>query len=270
MGRLKIYCFTSNYFFLLDKLPSNIFPVGLGSVKYPENWLDEKNGKNIYDLNKYFAEMTGIYWVFKNELEKFSENDWIGFCHYRRLWLNDLYYPTHNIKSNIYTKLLYEPSTPMKNFESILLQPTKLKNENIYDHFKNNHGEKLILSSFNFLEKEMSYQFKEYLKKREFSLCNMFITKPKFFFDYANFVFPFLNKLLDYCLKNNLCVGKNIKLPAYFLERFTSFWFHQYTKVGYLSYKELSKFQMSNITNKFFNSLKIPNSFNQCPTILDI
>ena len=71
-------------------------------------------------------------------------------------------------------------------------------------------------------------------------------------------------------LKNNLCVNNNIKLPGYFIERFTSFWFHEYTKVGYLSYIQLGKYFTNNITNKFYNSLKTPYSFMLCPTILDI
>ena len=50
----------------------------------------ETNGVNISSLNKYYAEMTGIYWVFKNKINDHSNDDWIGFCHYRRLWLNSI------------------------------------------------------------------------------------------------------------------------------------------------------------------------------------
>ena len=33
---------------------------------YPENWFDEKKGDNISDLNKHYAEFTGLYWIWKN------------------------------------------------------------------------------------------------------------------------------------------------------------------------------------------------------------
>ena len=98
----------------------------------------------------------------------------------------------------------------------------------------------------------------------------MFITKPKILIDYCEFVFPYLLKILKYCEYNNICTGKNTKLPAYFIERFTSFWFHYHTDIKYLSYAQLGKFFTSNIANKFVNTLKTPLSFLFYPTSLDI
>ena len=52
MINLDIYCTTGHYFNVLDKLPSYIKPLGLGDNNYPDHWLNEKNGKNISNLNK--------------------------------------------------------------------------------------------------------------------------------------------------------------------------------------------------------------------------
>ena len=52
---------------------------------------------NISKHNKYLAEMTGIYWVYKNQINKFKNDDWIGFCHYRRFWLNGFYNQNHKL-----------------------------------------------------------------------------------------------------------------------------------------------------------------------------
>ena len=62
---MDIYCTTIKYYKVMDKLPYYIKPLGLGDVKYPPNWLQEKLGKNISNLNKYYAEFTGFYWIWK-------------------------------------------------------------------------------------------------------------------------------------------------------------------------------------------------------------
>ena len=103
MPNLEIYFTTLKYYSVLDKLPSYIKPLGLGNYTYPKHWLVEKNGENIADLNKFFSEWTGIYWIWKNKLNNISDDDWIGNCHYRKLWLNDLY----DKKQKFSTKSLY-------------------------------------------------------------------------------------------------------------------------------------------------------------------
>ena len=154
--------------------------------------------------------------------------------------------------------------------ETIMIKPTHHKRESVYDHFKNNHGEKLIKESFNILDKPNSILFREYLMGNDYSICNMFITKIDIFKKYCDFIFPFLNEILDFCLRENLCLNRNIRLPAFFIERFTSFWFYNYSKVDYLSYAVLNKYFTSNHLNKFYNTLKTPYSFRNFPTILDV
>ena len=128
--------------------------------------------------------------------------------------------------------------------------------ENLYDHFKNNHDEKVMIHGLKILDKENSLLFNKYLQRNYYSICNMFITRVKYFKKYINFIFPILNEILDFCLKENLCKGKNIRLPVFFIERFTSFWFEYYTKVGYLSYAFLNKYFTINLINNSFNVLK--------------
>ncbi len=42
-------------------------------------------GDSISQWNRYYGELTGIYWAWKNE----TEADIIGICHYRRFFLNE-------------------------------------------------------------------------------------------------------------------------------------------------------------------------------------
>ena len=47
MPNLNLYCLSLKYFSLIDKLPSYIKPLGLGTEEYPRHWLTEKSGENI-------------------------------------------------------------------------------------------------------------------------------------------------------------------------------------------------------------------------------
>ena len=272
MNKFDIYCFTSKNYKFLSHLPNNIIPIGLGDNTFPKNFLTENSGQNIIKYNKYFGELSGIYWVYKNKLYQYDNDDFIGFCHYRRFWLDNIYNKNHSINSNIFSKLLKKKVEIFNNSDVIMLQPLKLKNENIYDHFKNNHynGNKLIDYSFTLLDKKNSDAFKKYLDNNVLSICNMFIAKPLVFKNYCEFIFPLLEKLLYYSLSNNLCVGKNLRMPGFFMERFTSFWFHEYYKVNYLSYAQVGKYFTSDLYNNFYNTFKTPFSFRLFPTILDI
>ena len=132
MPNLDIYCFSMKYFNLLDKLPSYIKPFGLGNNKYPENWLTEQNGESILNLNKYYGEASGVYWVWKNKLKNIDENDWIGTCHYRRLWLNNLYKGKQKSSlESLYDNLLKSDNNIFLDCETIQVQPILLKNETI-------------------------------------------------------------------------------------------------------------------------------------------
>ena len=132
MINLDIYCMTVEYFKILDKLPPYIKPLGLGNNIFPKHWLIEKDGENISDLNKHYGEASGFYWVWKNKLKNKNENDWIGSCQHRRLWLNSLYNQKQKFSMNsLYSNLLNSDNQIFSNCDTILLLPTVLKNESV-------------------------------------------------------------------------------------------------------------------------------------------
>ncbi len=265
---LKIFCMTIKHYHVLEKLPKSIIPFGLGDHSYPSGWMNEKNGQSIVYLNKFYGEASGIYWVWKNYLNKLDRDDWIGFCQYRRLWLSDLYNKKQSLSfKSLYSNLLKSDVNFKSSIEAFLLQPTVFSNQNLIKQFDFLYGKNTLSECVNLINEKDRDDFKNFLNGNKFSICNMFITKPRIFRLYCEEMFNWIEKCYSYCNSHNLLIGKNMRLPVFMVERFTSFWFEKYAKVDYLSFARLGNFFLSEKVNKFVNPLKLPFSFRMYPTI---
>ncbi len=61
-------------------------PLQVGASTHPDyGYLRDDTGDNISDKNKYYSELTGLYWIWKNN----ANADFLGLCHYRRFFLNE-------------------------------------------------------------------------------------------------------------------------------------------------------------------------------------
>ena len=61
-------------------------PIQVGSALHEDlGYLRDDTGDNISDLNPFYSELTGQYWVWKND----QDSQIIGCCHYRRYFIND-------------------------------------------------------------------------------------------------------------------------------------------------------------------------------------
>ena len=87
MTKLKyMYCISidNNLFKKISNL--GYLPVGLGDSNFSNDWITDKDGENIAKKNKFYGEYTFHYYLWKNLLHKIPDNEWIGFCGYRRFW----------------------------------------------------------------------------------------------------------------------------------------------------------------------------------------
>lgn len=81
---VKIYTMTHKTFLKPDD-PVYI-PLHVGrELSQDLGYMGDNTGEHISDLNPYYGELTGLYWIWKNE----TEADIIGICHYRRFFMND-------------------------------------------------------------------------------------------------------------------------------------------------------------------------------------
>ena len=267
MKDLKIYCFTLKEYLILSKLPNYIQPLGLGKNSFDQNYLDEKNGTNIYHLNQYYGEASGIYWIWKNELKNMDRKNWVGTCNYRKLWLNNCYNNKQKFSiSSLYSNLLQSNNNIFKSSEAIQIQPIIFKNETVLQQFEKVHGKNIIAECANFLDGKLKNDFMKYINSNSLSIT-FFITSVELFEEYCNVLFPWLEKCYSYCVKENVLEGYNTRIPAFLMERFNSFWFSTYVKkLNYLSYARLGNFMLSDSINKLVNPMKLPFTLRMYPT----
>jgi hypothetical protein len=88
VSNLKIHCLCIHDELLEKVKKLKYIPVALGENNYQKGWLRDNTGKNISYKNKYYGEYTFHYWLWKNNMDIFNNKDWVGFCAYRRFWLN--------------------------------------------------------------------------------------------------------------------------------------------------------------------------------------
>ena len=268
MENLKIFCSTINYYKVLERLPNYITPVGLGENTFPSNWETEKKGVNISHLNKYYAQLTMYYWIWKNKLKDFKPNSFIGLCEHRLFWLDALYNKKQKFSpSSLYNKLLNPNNEILKNSEIIIPQPIIFEKKNLYQDFEEVHQKNILDDVISFLPKEEQISFKKHLSHNVFYIGNMFISKKKYFEEYCELIFPWVEKCYNYCLEKNLCKGYQVRLPVFLAERFSSYWMSKFKNSNTLSVARLGNFHLSNKLNTFFNTTKIPFTFHQYPTL---
>ena len=84
---MKIFCISihnENYSYFKN---NSLTPVGLGLNYFDKNWINDKFKNDISLKNENFGEYSFHYKLWKDLLVKGDDNEWIGFCTYRRFWV---------------------------------------------------------------------------------------------------------------------------------------------------------------------------------------
>lgn len=155
------------------------------------NYITDNTGDNISKLNPYYAELTGEYWVWKN-----SDEDIIGFNHYRRWFVK-------NLKFDKLTK--EDIITDLENNDIILPQKSRLENSltntiKIGMQKNPNYGAKWedYIKLENIIKKNSPEYFKTYKKIMDGKECysnNMFICNKELANEYFSWLFNILELL---------------------------------------------------------------------------
>ena len=204
---------------------SDIFqPIFCGAFSLKKNikqdFLKDNFGENISDKNIYYSELTGHYWVLNNYL-KYAEEDYIGFCHYRRFWdllnvsqtdypsaFGVLYQPFKKLfqkwKKCDITKNLseYDIILPCKSYftDNLInpIKPTDGSGHTFEEYFEQFHVKKLSDT----LLKVLKDAYPEYYKSAKIVFSrdymypyNMYIMKTPILKEFLTFMFDIFNKI---------------------------------------------------------------------------
>ena len=142
--------------------------------------LTDDNGDNISVRNRRYSEMTVFYWMWKN-----IDADYLGICHYRRVWKD---------VDDIVAKLQAD------EIDAILPVPTFCVHSVTEDYLKK-HIPDVYPTMLDVL-RELSYEY--YAKSEEiyggqiFYGCNMCILKKHIFHELCEWLFPILKRTEEF------------------------------------------------------------------------
>ena len=156
------------------ELSRYIIPIQVGSA-LTENRISEitdDTGDNISLRNRRYSEMTAFYWMWKN-----AKADYLGLCHYRRLWVN---------LDGIVDKLR------TTDVDAVLPLPT-LCEHSVYEDYLLKHIPDVWRPMMDVL-KEQSPEYyeasREIFQGRIFYASNMCILKREVLDDLCSWMFP--------------------------------------------------------------------------------
>ena len=250
-----MYCLTihDNHYEKIKKL--GYLPVGLGNNINSKKFITEDSIYNISKKNPFYGEYTFHYYLWKNNINH-SENNWIGFCQYRKFWAKKTHRSKINDLQDLNKNLLKEIPKELNNFESILGEPlfvnqlrlskfiknnfrTMLKNpslffnkekRNLKFHFDMMHGKGNLDEAIKLLDSSERKDFNDFVNSEvSFNPHNMFICKSNNILNkYYESVFPWLERCEEKFGFNLEGYGLK-RIYGFLAERYLSYWFKKYT-----------------------------------------
>ena len=154
--------------------------VGNNTELYGENIIRDDTGDNKSDMNGFYSELTGTYWIWKN----YDIKDYVGICHYRR-----------------YFDFLDNLPNNLEEYDIILPTPLNFGGT-IYQQYAACHNKEDIKLIYDIMINKYNVPVEvgnEVFNNQTYMHCwNMFIINKAIFNDYCEFVFGVLDEYLKY------------------------------------------------------------------------
>lgn len=180
MEKMRIYVMAHKQF---DKPENPIYqPMQVGSSLHDDlGYLRDDSGDNISAKNPFYNELTGLYWMWKNDVE----HEVIGLCHYRRYFLNrdGELLSAHEIE-NI-----------LENADVIVSNRLVCKDSTIYASYVEKHKEQDLEKTKQAIEKlcpEYLDCYNLVMNGHEMYYGNLIIAKSSVVKEYAQWLFSIL------------------------------------------------------------------------------
>ena len=179
MKKIQIFAMTHKAF---TPPPDPVYvPLQVGRASHePLGYTGDDPGDHISDLNAYFSELTGVYWLWKNN----HDTDIIGICHYRRYLISE--------DGRLYTNADIERL--LAQYDIIVTKKLELR-MSYYDGFASTHDEKDLVETERVVaEKYPEYAalFHDMVHKKETYFANMMICTKQLYDEYCTWLFDIL------------------------------------------------------------------------------
>lgn len=137
----------------------------------------DNTGDNISELNCYYSELTGVYWIWKN----YTGSEYVGVCHYRRYLINS--------EGKVFTET--EFLSILKNYDLITTKKIRLECS-YFEGYGGHHEIKDLIETGKVIsEKYPEYYptFEKIINSNETYFGNIMITSKKLFDQYSSWLF---------------------------------------------------------------------------------
>lgn len=180
---VKIFAMTHKKFDVPKKPMYIPMHVGHACAKEEFGYWGDDTGDHISDLNCYYAELSGVYWVWKN----YREADYVGICHYRRFLTNEEGY--------VFTEKQYEEI--FQEYDIVTTKQLELPNSYHYGFGAHHKIETLDETGKIIQELYPAYYdtFVDLVHKNKTYFGNMMVAKKELFDEYAEWLFTIFFEL---------------------------------------------------------------------------
>lgn len=207
--------------------PNCYYPILVGSYnKEIKKYIrDDEGSQNISNKNKNYCELTGLYWIWKND-----QSDIIGLCHYRRFFVG-------HSKNKLLTEKEIKTNLIDKQYDIILPKKWYYKS-NVYSNYKEHHYPK-DLDNCRKIILELYPDYVEsfdYVMNRKYAyLYNMFIAKKKLMDKYFEWLFSIFERL-EKCTNLEEYDDYQKRIYGFLSERLFNVWIEK----NHLNIKEIA------------------------------
>lgn len=240
---------------------------GKNGASVPTELTGDDSGTSISSKNRYYSELTGLFWFWKNQ-----QADIVGTCHYRRFYTAKPVPFLHRLKRVLYFPLglnrkrrglIYctnrefwekrilsceEIEELLSHYDAVLPQARTLK-YTVEKHFSRYHQlSDLELLKTILKEKSPEYlnAFEKVLQQKRLYANNMFILKEEQFRQLADWLFSILSAF-EQRVDLSVYTDYQERLFGFLSERLITTWFNQHTE---LKIKELPLIYLKHLKKK--------------------
>ena len=188
-----------------------------------EKWADiacDNTGDNISKKNPYYAELTGLYWAWKN-----LDCEYIGLSHYRRFFDLNFFLKTLKYKQKSILKKR-DIDKLLDKADIVLPELGNFKNDTIRSHYERSHiAQDLVVAEDIIRRYHSEYlgSFNKVMNGSSATFFNMFVMRKSLFDEYCEWLFDiFLRLEKEIDLSKH--VGYQQRVFGFMAERLFNVW----------------------------------------------